>query len=403
MSRSMVTSVLALQLYLTGLATGSYVPAFDLLSRQVANCPASYTRCGNTQLPSNFCCPASTTCVSLDNSTSAICCPNPGDCAFIKPVTCNIQAQNATANPEASLKTTRLTDNLPTCGSSCCPFGYSCQDGSTCALVKDASSEASSSIQQITSTTAAASTAAAAAATSTLSLVPSVPSTALTTSPPDLAPNSTQVAQSCSAFPATAVVAGFFPGLVSGALAAAVVTMCLRRRKEKEASRRALSHQRSSGGTIIGISDPIPTDENAFRTDFLLRKGSSRYPASVRSKSMLRRTGTRVKSIFGPSPRVNGAHGGLGVPPPPPMPVTPPQQIGPRHQPSMESIKVYSPASMLASSNLIRPGIPNIHIERPNTTFSEVMEKVGFQNPKGEPYYRVTQTPIPQNGSPLRN
>ncbi|KAL1966399.1 hypothetical protein VTN77DRAFT_4541 [Rasamsonia byssochlamydoides] len=420
MARSMVIS-LAIQLsfsYLTSLATCSYVPSIDLLPRDDANCPTSYTPCGNPQLPSNFCCPTSTTCISLDNSSSAICCPSGSDCSFIEPITCDIQAQNATADPEATLKTTRLTDSLPTCGGSCCPFGYTCQDG-TCALIKDTSSEASSSIQPSTSPTAAASTLSivpsSAATTSsivpsaaaTLSIAPSSEATALSivpssaTASPNIAPNSTQLTQKCPAFPATAVVAGFFPGLLSGALAAAIVTMCLRR-KQRRTSKQA--HLRSSGGAIIGISDPIPSDtQSTFRTDFLLRKGSSRYPDSIRPKSMLRRTGTRVRSIFGssPSPKLNGSASDPS-PPAPPVPVTPPRQIRPQRQPSTESIKVYSPAGMLANTTLLRPGVPNIQPDRPNTTFSEVMEKIGFQNQNGEPYFRVTETPAPSR-SPLRN
>lgn len=416
----MLITVLAIQLslsYLPTTVTGSYVPFLDLLPRANADCPASYTSCGNSQLPPNFCCPTSTTCISLDNSSSAICCPSGSDCSFIKPITCDIQAQNATANPEAALKTTRLTDSLPKCGGSCCPFGYTCQDGSTCALIKDTSSEAPSSTQSSassalsTSSTSASSasatsapsapsaTSSTAAPTSTLSIVPSSTPTSFA----GLAPNSTQITQTCPAFPVTAVVAGFFPGLVSGALAAAIITICLRRRKQTETSKQARLRRRSSGGTIIDISDPMPSDvQSTFRTDFLLRKGSSRYPDSVRSKSILRRTGTRVKSFFGsnPSPKLNGGSSDPS-PPPPPVPVTPPQQIRPR-QPSTESIKVYSPASMLASSNL-RPGVPNTQPDRPNTTFSEVMEKVGFQNQRGEPYFRVTETPAPQSRSPLRN
>lgn len=418
----MLIIVLAIQLsfsYLPSTVTGSYVPSLDLLQRDNADCPASYTSCGNSQLPPNFCCPTSTTCISLDNSSSAICCPSGSDCSFIKLITCDIQAQNATANPEASLKTTRLTDSLPKCGGSCCPFGYTCQDGSTCALIKDTSSEAPSSSQpsasstlptssasstsstsSISSASSTSSTSSTAAPTSTLSIVPSSTPTSLA----GLAPNSTQVTEKCPAFPVTAVVAGFFPGLVSGALAAATIAICSRRRKQTQTSKQARLRRRSSGGTIIDISDPMPSDvQSTFRTDFLLRKGSSRYPDSVRSKSILRRTGTRVKSFFSsnPSPKLNGGSSDPS-PPPPPVPVTPPQQIRPR-QPSTESIKVYSPASMLASSNLLRPGVPNIQPDRPNTTFSEVMEKVGFQNQQGEPYFRITETPVPQSRSPLRN
>lgn len=79
------------------------------------------------------------------------------------------------------------------------------------------------------------------------------------------------------------------------------------------------------------------------------------------------------------------------------MPVTPPHQTGDRlavgpRQPSTESIKVYSPPNML--------GISTLNQDR-NTTFSEVMEKAGFQNARGEPSFRVTETPV-QGNSPQR-
>jgi hypothetical protein len=191
-----------------------------------------------------------------------------------------------------------------------------------------------------------------------------------------------------------------------------MIMMC-RRRADKQSRESTLQKtHRSSGGTIVGISDPILDDENgSFRTDFLLqRKLSGRYPQPgtvSRSKSMMRRTGTRVKSIFigrnstvAASPQWNTA-----TPPMPPMPampaageipVTPPRQTGrlaaaPR-QPSTESIKVYSPPNML--------GISSSNQDR-NTTFSEVMEKAGFQNARGEPSFRVTDTPV-QGNSPQR-
>lgn len=385
MARSAILAVLVL-LRWTSLTAAAYVPISDLFSRDNSNCASSFQYCG-ASLPSDFCCPSSTTCIGLDNSSSVICCPS-GDCAFIMPITCDIQAQNATANPQATIKTGRLTDKLPTCGNACCPFGYSCQGNSTCALDKSTSSASSSPLPSGTTTIAISTATAGATHTSSPAPFP-----AETTSP-SLASNSTQaqISQSCPGFPGKAVAAGFFPGLIAGALATAIVGMCMRRRQQQE---QRLVHHRSSGGTIIGISDPIPADEqSSFRTDFLLRKNSSRFPASTRSKSMLRRTGTRVKSLFGSNQ--NSTSPRFDNPTPPPMPVTPPRQVHPRRKPSMESIKVYSPASMLATHNLLRPILPHIRDDRPNTTFSDVMTKAGFQNSKGEPYYRLTETPQPQ-------
>lgn len=53
---------------------------------------------------------------------------------------------------------------------------------------------------------------------------------------------------------------------------------------------------------------------------------------------------------------------------------------------------MYPPPNML--------GINNMNQDR-NTTFSEVMEKAGFQNARGEPSFRVTETPV-QGNSPQR-
>lgn len=227
----------------------------------------------------------------------------------------------------------------------------------------------------------------------------------------------------CQQFPAKAIAAGFFPGAIAGVMAAAIFAMCRRRRrqsKEEEAAA-ALKAHRSSGGAIIGISDPIPDEENgSFRTDFLLRrKLSGRYPTpgSVsRPKSkILRKTGTRVKSIFigsnnndnNSSNNNNSPQWNSASPPPVPaipasareLPTTPPKQTGklPAREPSTESIKVYSPPNMLGIDG------GNNRQEDRNTTFSEVMAQAGFQNDKGELSYKVAKTsPAPENKSRSR-
>ncbi|RAO74146.1 uncharacterized protein BHQ10_010158 [Talaromyces amestolkiae] len=330
---------------------------------------------------------------------------------------------NATANPTAPIQSTKLSDDLPTCADGCCPFGYTCAKNTTCVLDTSTSTTTATGSAS-TAATSAATTKPTATATSTISISDTAPTTSTAssatgtpTSTSVFSSNSTQTETStkCPQFPATAVVAGFFPGAVAGALAAAMIMMCRRRRDKQSRESTLQKTHRSSGGTIVGISDPIPDDENgSFRTDFLLqRKLSGRYPQPgtvARSKSMMRRTGTRVKSIFigrnssaAASPQWNTA-----TPPMPPMPAmpampgvsdrpfTPPNQtgrlaVGPR-QPSTESIKVYSPPNML--------GISSLNQDR-NTTFSEVMEKAGFQNARGEPSYRVNETPV-QGDSPQR-
>lgn len=373
-------------------------PFFGLLARDTGACPSSFARCGDSKLPSNFCCPSSSTCISLDDSSSAICCPNGSDCSVIRPIACNLQLQNATADPGATVKTIRLDDNLPTCGSACCPFGYICQSDGNCALNNATYSTATSSISPsstltFTSSTSATNSPTKASATTTSD---SSPPSSFATSLAGFNTGSATLTPNCPSFPAKAIAAGFFPGMICGVMAALLVMMCLkRRRKSYPSTSSKVSHlrKRSSDGTLIGISGPIPSEENSFRTDFLRHSPGNRNPE--RTKSMLHRTGTRVKSFFGSNPKPNRTRYAVEKSPPPPLPVTPPQQVYPRRQPSTEFIKVYSPAGGLVDSDMLRPA--PLAQARPNTTFTEMMVNVGFQNDRGSPYFRVTETPEPRD------
>ncbi|KAL2216708.1 hypothetical protein M432DRAFT_622140 [Thermoascus aurantiacus ATCC 26904] len=410
MARSIVHALLAICVVFSGTPSPAALakvvissPSFGLLRRDTDSCPNSFVRCGDSKLPSDFCCPSSSTCISLDDSSSAICCPNGADCSFIEPIACNVQLQNVTANPESTVKTTRLDDHLPICGVACCPYGYTCQGNNTCALNKETSSMATSSVSSSSTLTSAPSTSAtksptkayatASATTTSDSPLPS----SFATSLPGFNTSSATLAPQCLSFPVKAVVAGFFPGMICGVLAALITMICLkRRRKSRLSTSSKISHltQPSSGGTLLGISRPIPSEEYSFRTDFLRRNrdsDSSRY-----TKSTLRRTGTRMKSIFGASLRSNRSVLEKSPPPPPPsLLVTPPQPMSPRRQPSTEFIKVYSPASGLLDSDSLRPA--PLAPSRPNTTFTDMMERVGFQNSRGSPCFRVTDTPDPRD------
>lgn len=100
-------------------------------ARRDDTCPTDYFQCGNG-LPSSFCCANGDSCVALANNTSALCCPEGQDCSKIEPISCNIDGQNPVAYPTFAVHTTNLTGQLPTCGTACCPFGYSCSGGDTC-------------------------------------------------------------------------------------------------------------------------------------------------------------------------------------------------------------------------------------------------------------------------------
>ncbi|KXH30296.1 hypothetical protein CSAL01_11683 [Colletotrichum salicis] len=103
-------------------------------SRADASCPVKgYTACGNG-LADYFCCSSETTCMVLADKTTALCCPNGSSCDTISPITCNVTLQDVVENPTSPIHTTRLKESLPLCGFKCCPFGYTCRDGSACVL-----------------------------------------------------------------------------------------------------------------------------------------------------------------------------------------------------------------------------------------------------------------------------
>ncbi|PKX95657.1 uncharacterized protein P174DRAFT_387214 [Aspergillus novofumigatus IBT 16806] len=396
MARSSSTAFLVA--FTTVVTTISPSYAFNsLLNRASDSCPASYEQCNNSNLPSSFCCPSTSTCVSLDNGSSAICCPSGQSCAFIEPITCDVSQQNATLHPKAVVKTIRLGDTLPKCGDSCCPFGYSCQSNSICAM---------STSRSTTSTTSTAPTSATASSkvTDTASSTNGVQPTIITASDP-ADPSASSAASSCHgpsaamasacpSFPTKAIIAGFFPGAAFGAVLALLAMFLMRRRKNNlPPSVKIAQHtQRTLSGTLIGISDPIPSEENAYRTDFLLRRSLKRNSEGARS--MLQRTGTRVKSLFGSTPKPSQM-----ASKPPPLPVTPPQQA---RMPSTESIKVYTPPGTFASTGVLKPEpYPTIVVGN-GASFTEMIDQVGFKNSKGDPSYTVNETPRSRSKSPLR-
>jgi hypothetical protein len=265
--------------------------------------------------------------------------------------------------------TTKLDSSLPQCGSDCCPFGYACDTtNNDCRLITNTSSLNPSSSSS-TSTATPPSTASSTSITSSVN--PTSSATAAASNGTGIDSNRPPITTQCARFPGAAVAAGFFPGMLAGALLALVAVICLgksRRGSPSAASSppsKFSSHYRgrSRDGAIIGVSDPIPISQ-AARTDFLRRQ-----------PEMLKRTGTRMKSWFsskssptflgGESPNTQN-HWKMPTPPVPDnvpleplgatVPVTPERRIGGGRlqkiavkEPSMESIKVYSPASMIAS------------------------------------------------------
>ena len=167
-------SVLLLFTLMASIRPGQAYNSFDLLSRRSDSCPSSYTRCGSTELPNDFCCPSGSTCISLDQGSSSICCPAGKNCDYISPITCDIQQQNVTAYPESSVKTTRLDDSLPKCGDACCPFGYTCRGDNTCSLDQKASTTATTSVSSSSTDTTSSSSPSLSTNTASSSVSPSL-------------------------------------------------------------------------------------------------------------------------------------------------------------------------------------------------------------------------------------
>ncbi|KAI1613959.1 hypothetical protein EDD37DRAFT_651756 [Exophiala viscosa] len=302
--------------------------SFSTLARRANSVSCSATV--DPKLPSNFLCPSGDNCISLDSSSSGLCCPDTSNCATIQTITCDIQTQNLTSNPNAAIFTTRLGDKLPTCGSSCCPFGYECVTSSQspiCQLIANTSIEGknnTSTSSTSSSTSSATSSTASKTATSTSSTTAT--STPLSTG---VSSSSSAAESTCNRFPVGVFLAGFFPGMFIGAFMMLAWVICSGRHRKP-------TSRNSTGSSVYKptISDPIPLDSGGLRTDFL------------------RKTTDRAKSMFSTNSQITSpaeSHWKMPTPPVPNnipaahLPVTPERRLA--HELSSESIRVYSPPS----------------------------------------------------------
>lgn len=112
-----------------------------LITRDSTCGDESYIQC-TADVPSDFCCPTSSTCMALAGNTTALCCPSGGNCARIEPIPCDISLEDKSQYPSAIVMTSALTGTLETCGTECCPFGFSCENGA-CILDSDQSAKPS--------------------------------------------------------------------------------------------------------------------------------------------------------------------------------------------------------------------------------------------------------------------
>lgn len=317
--------------------------AIGLLSRASNSCDVSnYLPCNLPSLPSTFCCPSDTVCTQFNNAASVVCCPSGQDCKTIAPITCDITQQNAALHPANQLHSTDLKGTLQACGNACCPNGFSCQN-SQCIMKGDTPS---STITKAPKPTTISTKASSTNQTKPSSFASSTPSN--TASQQSSAPATIAKAH-CDKFPAIAIIAGFLPGLLLGIILTVLVVLCLGRRRRRAASRKSSDF----GSQAATVSEPIShPGNNAFRTDFLRRESRSKQRVS------------RVKSLFSRSSSIRTPDGiGRSLK----DPVRTPEM---RREPSMESIKIYSP--------------PNGGLGRPGTTFTDMMVDAGFK--PGEPY-----------------
>lgn len=220
---------------------------------------------GNTcddGLPSTWVCSTSTVCIPLNNTgtQAAICCPTADDsrCSTVAPISCDISLQDAATNPHSSLFTQDLSQQLTSCGkNTCCPLGYSCSGGN---CVMDEQTKEADQSQSSTAVPATSSQAAGSATTN----VPGSAATSSVSSPDSPGPcQQTPVPFTRSVFPAQAVLAGFFPGIILGALICACIFFLLRRRSMKrmaqdiEADDGHFGH--TPGGGIVRASHLRPS------------------------------------------------------------------------------------------------------------------------------------------------
>lgn len=338
-----------------GLATSTAAqPAHNIFERATTCGDPNNTQCSQAGLPSNFCCAPSSDCVVLAANTTVLCCPTGSSCSTIKSVSCDITLQNVTAHPDISLMTTALTAVLPTCGNGCCPFGYSCNTAQDCVL--NADQNIAPTLSSASSTTSTASSSATGASTSVTPVTNECP------------PSAT----SCSKFPITAIVVGFFPGLLLGVLLSVASVCLLGARGKRKAVRR------HSGSSFGNISDPQPQSD--MRTDFLRKQPET--PSTANTMPSRQPTVQRVRSLFRKSSATASLRQGSAPPVPelPALRASTAQDGGPpvtpvlQREPSYENINIFTDGD---TASALREREKKNGPER-MTTFSDMMEKSGL-------------------------
>ncbi|KAB2572215.1 hypothetical protein BFW01_g27 [Lasiodiplodia theobromae] len=254
---------------------------------------SALSQCGSN-FPSSFCCPSSTTCTALNDdsgaggeATSVICCPEGQDCKFIRPITCDINQQNATLHPSNAIHTTNLTATLETCGSECCPLGYKCQSG-LCAMISANDTSGSSTTS--------------AAPSSTSISTPTGGSVTSGLGPAETSASATPLSEKHGGGSNKGAIAGgVIGGIALGILLTALGIWLWRRRQAAEKNPR---YSGDFGPVSRTVSDPIYNPALGARTEFLRRDAAS-PPGNASIDHTL------LGSPFSPMKEINKA-GGLG-------------------------------------------------------------------------------------------
>lgn len=332
-------------------ATAEPAQAIGLLPRASTCSLAGFTPCNHDGLSEIFCCPTISTCVPFNNKRSVICCPTGQNCSTITAISCDITQQNATLHPESQLFSTDLSGSLETCNGRCCPNGYKCRDGQCTVVTSSTTATSSSSTSPPKTTSSSSSTSATTSSTST--------STTPTTMPPGSATTNRSAPQAhCPQFTLAGTLVGFFSGLASGILLTVGFLCCFGHRRHKEPYS---PHSSDFSNVRASISDPIYKSEgmDAVRADFL-RKGS-------KPRRSLRSMFSRSSTLGARDAPVDGIGRSILK-----APQTPVNQRSPslrmQREPSMESIKIYSP--------------PGGGLGRPGTQLADMLNEVGWDPTK---------------------
>ncbi|EAT89086.2 hypothetical protein SNOG_03881 [Parastagonospora nodorum SN15] len=231
----------------------------------------------------------------------------------------------------------------------------------------------------------------------------SSPTTTLPT-PSATNPASASQSSSCPAAPVqmdagfngSSFAAGFFPGLLIGALGTIGLMWAMKKRRESHNKERFSG---DFGHVARQISDPIYDPQHAARTDFMRRGSRSAQPSPNSTADLVYNDKSngqpvhgltpRIKSMWDRTPKLNfGFNSGLPSNPAPPPPAiragnSQDPYTTPRHTPrrSTETIDVLMPApSFLEPPKAHGMRENRFTSDTTNTTFTKLMERAGFDD-----------------------